>query len=562
MKKVEAILLVLVALCAGPALAGEGSWQQVATTNTSPATIEWQPLADAAGYVLTVSAPDGTVARREFKVRETPSFSVFDERGQIRVDGVYKYELRAVPRIDKATRQQLRAAREAGDEAAVVSELQKAGRIPAGALVQSGTFAVAGGSFVTGEVAEPRSGGERQSKAVADPGQFGSKVQVIAQDLVVQGSACVGIDCTSTESFGFDTIRLKENNLRIKFEDTSVGTFPSTDWQLTANDSASGGQNRFSIEDITSARVPFTVEGGSTTNSVYIDSTGRVGFRTSTPVLDIHINTSNTPAVRLEQNNSGGFTAQTWDVAGNEAGFFVRDVTSGSRLPFRIIPGAASESLRIHSNSNIGIGTASPSAKVHVASSGSGTTDGKVLVENTSGTSTQREMMELNNNGGVSMIFKDSSTTPRWVIGTNGNNFIWNDQGNAGVEMTLSNTGNLTITGVYSPSDINLKEDIVPVGRDVLAKLAAVPISTWKFKDDDIAHMGPMAQDFAAAFGLGIDNKHVSPMDMAGVSMAAVRALNEVVAEKDAAIAQLQQQNTELADRLAVIEEMLKAQKN
>lgn len=190
--------------------------------------------------------------------------------------------------------------------------------------------------------------------------------QVIPDDLIVQGSECVGLDCVNGESFGFDTVRLKENNLRIKFEDTSVGAFPSTDWQLTANDSASGGSNKFSIEDITGAKVPFTITGGASTNSIFVASNGKVGFRTSTPVLDLHVKTSDTPAIRLEQDNSGGFSAQTWDVAGNEANFFVRDVTSGSRLPFRIRPGAPTSSLDIASDGDIGIGTASPNARLHV----------------------------------------------------------------------------------------------------------------------------------------------------------------------------------------------------
>src|SRR5258707_10568173 len=145
-------------------------------------------------------------------------------------------------------------------------------------------------------------------KAVAD--------DVIPDDLIVQGSACVGLDCVNNESFGFDTIRLKENNTRIKFDDTSTGTgFPNNDWQLTANDSANGGQNKFSIENITAATVPVTVTGSAPTNSIFVDTSGRLGLRTATPVLDLHINTSNTPAIRLEQNNSGGFTAQTWDIA-------------------------------------------------------------------------------------------------------------------------------------------------------------------------------------------------------------------------------------------------------
>src|ERR1700733_4815382 len=125
--------------------------------------------------------------------------------------------------------------------------------------------------------------------------------QVIPDDLIVQGSACVGLDCVNNESFGFDTIRLKENNPRIKFDDTStLAGFPANDWQLTANDSASGGLNKFSIENTTVATVPFTIVGAAPTNSLVIDSSGRMGLRTSTPGLDINIRTGNTPAHRLE----------------------------------------------------------------------------------------------------------------------------------------------------------------------------------------------------------------------------------------------------------------------
>jgi hypothetical protein len=196
---------------------------------------------------------------------------------------------------------------------------------------------------------------------------FAMPDQVIADDLIVQGSACIGLDCVNNESFGFDTVRLKENNTRLKFEDTSTGAaFPTHDWQLTANDSASGGAEKFSIEDITAGTVPFTVTGSAPSNSIFVDSTGRVGFRTSTPVLDLHTNTGNTPAIRFEQNGSGGFTAQTWDIGANEANFFVRDVTGGSRLPFRIRPGAPTSSIDISAAGNVGIGTASPGSKLEV----------------------------------------------------------------------------------------------------------------------------------------------------------------------------------------------------
>jgi hypothetical protein len=112
--------------------------------------------------------------------------------------------------------------------------------------------------------------------------------------------------------------------------------------------------------------VPFTILAGATTNSIFVDGTGRVGFRTATPVLDLHANTSNTPAFRFEQNNTGGFTPQTWDMAGNEANFFVRDVTNGSRLPFRIRPGAPTSSIDISADGDVGIGTGAPTSKLHI----------------------------------------------------------------------------------------------------------------------------------------------------------------------------------------------------
>jgi hypothetical protein len=206
---------------------------------------------------------------------------------------------------------------------------------------------------------------------------------VIPDDLIVQGSACVGLDCVDGESFGFDTIRLKENNTRIKFDDTSTSPgFPNNDWQLTANDSASGGLNKFSIENITVGTVPFTVLGPAPTNSLFVSDTGKVGLRTAAPLLDIHISTSDTPAQRFEQTSAGGFTAQTWDIGANEANFFVRDLTGGSRLPFRIRPGAPTSSIDINASGNVGIGTASPgfssAIATHILTVHGGTTRGMI----------------------------------------------------------------------------------------------------------------------------------------------------------------------------------------
>ncbi|MCJ8305136.1 tail fiber domain-containing protein [Shewanella sp.] len=191
--------------------------------------------------------------------------------------------------------------------------------------------------------------------------------QVILDDLIVDGSACIGFDCVNGESFGFDTLRLKENNLRIKFQDTSSSSsFPSNDWQITVNDSSNGGANKFSIDDIDGARTPFTIEAGAPSHSLYVDDGGRLGLGTSTPVVDIHIKSGNTPTLRLEQDGTSGFTPQIWDVAGNEAGFFVRDATNGSTLPFRIIPGAPSNAITIAADGDVGIGTNAPTGRFEI----------------------------------------------------------------------------------------------------------------------------------------------------------------------------------------------------
>lgn len=99
---------------------------------------------------------------------------------------------------------------------------------------------------------------------------------VIADDSIVQGSECIGLDCVNGEAFSFDTLRLKENNTRLTFNDTSTSTFPNTSWTLAANDTASGGLNRFMIQDITAGTTPFDVRGAAPTGSLVVPATGGI----------------------------------------------------------------------------------------------------------------------------------------------------------------------------------------------------------------------------------------------------------------------------------------------
>jgi hypothetical protein len=544
MKRLSNFFVVVVIVLA---IGMPAAWAGAAKMSIDPGRVQWDAEVDYERAILTVSMPGGEVVRQEFDSKQTPIFDLVAGAK----DGAYTWELRLEARIDASLRKALAEARRSGDEAAMARLRAEVPESP----VVSGGFIVEAGSIVVPEGKEPQSDKGKKAAAAGTVRNVTAADQVIPDDLIVQGSGCFGFDCVNNESFGFDTIRMKENNTRIKFEDTSVGTFPTNDWQLTANDSASGGSSKFSIEDITGAKVPFTVTAGASTNSIFVDSTGRVGFRTSTPVLDLHVATSNTPAIRLEQNNSGGFTAQTWDIGANEANFFIRDVTGGSKLSLRIRPGAPTSSLDISADGDVGVGTASPDTKLHVTSSDAGTTDGKVFIENTSATNTSRELLELKGLGGVAFILDDTNDASRWTTSNIGSNYLINNQANGGVEFTLNSTGGLTIAGtLVQGSSRDLKTDFVSLDpRDVLSRVNALPISVWSYKtENEVRHLGPMAEDFHQAFGLGADDKHIAPGDQAGVALLAVKGLNEVVQEKDKEIA-------DLKSRLEALEKLVQS---
>ncbi|HZO93507.1 MAG TPA: tail fiber domain-containing protein [Candidatus Baltobacteraceae bacterium] len=87
-----------------------------------------------------------------------------------------------------------------------------------------------------------------------------------------------------------------------------------------------------------------------------------------------------------------------------------------------------------------------------------------------------------------------------------------------------------------SLSDRNAKTNIVPLDDEtVLAKLDALPISRWSYKTEHgVRHVGPMAQDFYAAFNVGEDDRHITSIDEDGIALAAIKALHSRVASLDA----------------------------
>ena len=378
--------------------------------------------------------------------------------------------------------------------------------------------------------------------------------QVILDDLIVDGSACIGLDCVNGEAFGFDTLRLKENNLRIRAVDTSTSaSFPTNDWQITFNDTSNGGANKFSIVDVDAGRTPFTIEATAPSNSLYVDDGGRLGLGLSTPVVDIHVRSGNTPTLRLEQDGSSGFTPQTWDVAGNEANFFIRDATNGSTLPFRIKPGAGSNSLTIQADDDIGMGTDSPevNTSLHVRRS-DGTA--KILVEEVNSTVAQRQLLELRNNGLAFLHYTDTDQNKTWRTGiTTNNSYLVKQIGQPGTtNFQFSNDGtnaffgvglnptfpihassgaHLTVGGVWTnASSRNLKEDIHEItDTEAMAAIGKLQPVTYIYKNDKKErYAGFIAEDVPEIVAQN-DRKSLSPMDIVAVLTKVVKGQNKLI---------------------------------
>jgi len=143
---------------------------------------------------------------------------------------------------------------------------------------------------------------------------------------------------------------------------------------------------------------------------------------------------------------------------------------------------------------------------------------------------------------------------------------VQNDPGPGGLLlMRLDGSGNLFTTGaVNPPSDRHAKKDFAPVDvQVVLRKVAAMPLHTWTYTNEPsgICHLGPVAQDFHAAFGLGADDKHIATVDADGVALAAIQGLNQKVddrsQESGARIQKLEAENAELKTRLTILENLV-----
>jgi hypothetical protein len=129
-------------------------------------------------------------------------------------------------------------------------------------------------------------------------------------------------------------------------------------------------------------------------------------------------------------------------------------------------------------------------------------------------------------------VWSDSASGATQLTSTAANQFLARATGGFTFWTNAANTVGATLasgSGTWaSASDRNLKTDVVQIDdAAVLDKVARLPIDRWSYKSErGVRHVGPMAQDFYAAFGVGEDDKHITSIDEDGVALAAIKALH------------------------------------
>jgi trimeric autotransporter adhesin len=127
----------------------------------------------------------------------------------------------------------------------------------------------------------------------------------------------------------------------------------------------------------------------------------------------------------------------------------------------------------------------------------------------------------------------------QFIVRATGGLFLQKDStlDNQGGFINTSTGAFLSNAGVWTDaSSRELKENFVPVDpRDVLDRVASLPITSWNYEVDPSArHIGPVSEDFHAAFGVGEDPRHLASLDTGGVALAAIQGLNQRVEDLQA----------------------------
>jgi len=151
-----------------------------------------------------------------------------------------------------------------------------------------------------------------------------------------------------------------------------------------------------------------------------------------------------------------------------------------------------------------------------------------------------------------------STATDQFLVRASGGTIFYSNVGlTAGV--ILAAGGN----SWTSTSDRNLKANFRDEdGEMVLLAIADMPVQSWNYKSQDpsIRHLGPMAQDFYASFGLGEDEKRINTVDIDGINLLAIQALEKrtrELAQLKAELAAVKAENAAMIAKMSQFEAAL-----
>ena len=232
--------------------------------------------------------------------------------------------------------------------------------------------------------------------------------------------------------------------------------------------------------------------------------------------------------------------------------------------------GTSETELRIDSLGQVGINEKDPLAALDVkAITGQ---RAAVKVTNVGGANNAiHTIMNLASNGPPSLRLRDNFNDETWQFRAKQNGgFTMNNAGSPGLELEIEKDGRVKfrnsvfVNGVLvHSSSRELKENFDHVDpATILKKVDQLSIGRWNYKQDNerVKHLGPIAEEFYAAFNLGENDKGISSVDASGVALVAIQALKRELDQREQRIAELEQQVMALKnsqDRLATLEQVV-----
>lgn len=261
---------------------------------------------------------------------------------------------------------------------------------------------------------------------------------------------------------------------------------------------------------------------------------------------------------------AGGIAGTQWDAAniGDYSVAIGQDVraSAANAVAFGLRSTAAQQSSFAAGEDNTASGAASVALGYHAHTNAR---QGSFVFSDRSSVDTLRAGVNHSANWRVSggfRIFTISNLSEGVTIQSGASVSNW---GQANAVISTSTGALLTTGGVWTnASDRNRKHGFMRVdGEDVLRSLRSVPITRWTYNNEaeQVHHIGPMAQDFYATFGLGSDDKSIGTVDADGVALAAVKGLDARTVTQSSRINALEKENADLKARLKKLEDAVTA---